>query len=77
MAIDTINEKFALISLLKPWEVPLPISTDALGQDDKQHLLWNYPGILWEEPVIIILPGVGIFDSDFISKTPRLSVISI
>ena len=53
MAISTINDKLALISLLKPWEVPLPISSDGLDQADKQHLIWGYPGILWSELVVI------------------------
>lgn len=48
MAIDTVNEKLALATLLQPHQPPLPISADGLGQDDKQHLLWGYPGILWE-----------------------------
>ena len=47
MAIDTNNEKLALISLLQPWNTPVPISADGIGQDDKQHLLAGYPGILW------------------------------
>ena len=47
MAIDTNNEKLALISLLAPFNAPVPISADGLDQADKQHLLWAYPGILW------------------------------
>lgn len=47
MAIDTNNEKFALIDMGDVWADALPISSDDLGQDDKQHLLWEYPGILW------------------------------
>jgi len=46
MAIDTINKKLALIEsdIFQPG---LPISSDGIGQDDKQQLLWEYPGILW------------------------------
>ena len=51
MAIDTNNEKLALITLLQPWNTPIPISADGIGQDDKQHLLACYPGILWSEYV--------------------------
>lgn len=29
------------------WEPGLPLSPGTLGQDDKQQLLWGYPGILW------------------------------
>ena len=53
MAIDTKNEKLALINLLQPFNTPVPDSSDGLGQDDKQHLLWAYPGILWTEAVSI------------------------
>jgi len=49
MAIDTDNKKLALITLLQPWNTPVPISADGLGQGDKQHLLAGYPGILWSE----------------------------
>lgn len=47
MAIDTDNKKLALMSLEEPWMASVPISSDGLGQDDKQHLIWGYPGILW------------------------------
>jgi hypothetical protein len=47
MAIDTTNEKFALMSWLQPYNTPIPISADGLDQADKQHLLWEYPGLLW------------------------------
>jgi hypothetical protein len=47
MAIDTHNEKLALISLLQPWNTPIPISADGIDQADRQHFLWGYPGILW------------------------------
>lgn len=49
MAIDTNNEKFALISYNQPFNPSVPISDDGLGQDDKQHLIWQYPGVLWSE----------------------------
>jgi hypothetical protein len=47
MAIDTVNKKLALISYNQPFNPSVPISSDGLGQDDKQHLIWQYPGILW------------------------------
>jgi len=52
MAIDTDNKKFAVITFLQMWMIPMPISPGTFGQDDKQHLLAGYPGILWA--------GVGI-----------------
>jgi hypothetical protein len=47
LAIDTTNEKLALINLMMPFQPNLPVSPGTLGQDDKQQLLWGYPGILW------------------------------
>lgn len=47
MAVTTINEKLALITYLQPWNTPLPISSDGLDQADNQHLIWEYPGVLW------------------------------
>jgi hypothetical protein len=47
MAIDTKNEKLSLISLLQPFSPPVPDSSDGLGQDDRQHLIWAYCGILF------------------------------
>lgn len=49
MSIDTVNEKLALISYQQPFNTPIPISSDGLGQDDKQHLIWQFPGVLWSE----------------------------
>ena len=46
MAIDTTNKKFSLMTLGEPWLDPLPISSDGLGQADKQHLLALYCGLL-------------------------------
>lgn len=65
MAIDTVNEKFALLGQ------HLPISADGLDQADNQQLLWGYPGILWAEQALVdivnisigialSLPGVGV-----------------
>lgn len=54
MAITTDNEKLAMMELNAPWEPGLPMSPGTLGQDDKQQLLWGYPGILWGAP-----PDVG------------------
>lgn len=53
MAVDTTNEKLALITYHQPWNTPIPISDDGLDQADNQHLLWEYPGILWTEEEVI------------------------
>ena len=50
MAIDTANEKLALITYQQMWNTPVPISSDGIGQDDRQHLLAQYPGILYASP---------------------------
>ena len=60
MAIDTNNEKLALISLLQPFNTPVPISSDGLDQADKQHLLWGYPGILWSAGAAIRAFGAAV-----------------
>ena len=49
MAIDTTNEKLALIEYGDVFQPGIPISADGLDQADNQQLLWGYPGILWEE----------------------------
>lgn len=41
MAVSTINDKLALMG------IPIPVSSDGLGQGDLQQLLWEYPGVLW------------------------------
>jgi hypothetical protein len=48
MAIDTINEKLAVMELEDIIEPGLPLSPSALGQDDRQQLLWGFPGVLWQ-----------------------------
>jgi len=45
MAIDTLNEKLALLG------EPLPVSADGLDLADLQQLIGGYPGIPWEPPV--------------------------
>ena len=52
MAITTDNEKFALISYHQPWNTPIPISDDIGNDGDKQHLIWEYPGISWGAEVV-------------------------
>ena len=49
MSIDTVNEKFALITIYQPYNTPIPISADGLDQADNQQLIWDYPGLLWAD----------------------------
>ena len=62
MAIDTLNEKLALIEYGEVYQPGIPVSNDGLDQADNQQLLWEYPGFLWgalivKEPEIIELTG--------------------
>lgn len=47
MAITTTNGKLAIIMLDQQFQPNLPISPGALGQDDKQQLIWGFPQNLW------------------------------
>lgn len=47
MAITTINQKLSVMEWGIIYEPGLPISPGTLGQNDKQQLLWGYPGVLW------------------------------
>jgi hypothetical protein len=60
MVITATNSKLALMSWQQPWLLPLPISSDGLGQADTQQLLWGYPGILWSVPVPVV-PHIAVF----------------
>ena len=53
MAIDTTNKKLALIEYRDVWQPAIPVSSDGIGQDDRQQLLWEYPGILWGVPAAV------------------------
>ena len=63
MAIDTTNEKLALIEYGDIFQPGVPISSDGIGTDDKVQLLWDYPGLTWAEAVAAgagyILGGMG------------------
>lgn len=52
MAIDTDNEKLALIEYGDIFQPGIPVSADGLDDADNQQLLWGYPGILWETPIV-------------------------
>lgn len=52
MAIDTTNEKLAIMEFGQAWEPGLPLSPSTLGQDDKQQLLHGFPDVLWAAPPI-------------------------
>lgn len=50
MAVDTINEKLAVLDMDLPFEPAMPLSPAVFGQEDKQQLLWGFPGFLWALP---------------------------
>lgn len=58
-APTTVNDKLALMEWGIPWEPGLPISPGALGTDDKQQLVWGYPGVTWEEQVYVPPPDTA------------------
>ena len=48
MAIDTNDEKLALIYLGQVFHPNLPMAHDgSFSQGEKQQFLWGYPGVLW------------------------------
>lgn len=55
MAITTNNEKLGVMEWCIPWETGIPLLPGAFGQDDKQQLIWGYPGVLWD---VLVPPGV-------------------
>jgi len=68
MAIDTINEKLALIEYDEVYQPGIPISNDGIDQADKQQLLWGYPGILWQ----VIGLAVGIVTMTITASKPGI-----
>ncbi len=45
-AVDTIDERGGQINLWMPWRTSHPVADGAIGQADRQHQAWSYPGIL-------------------------------
>lgn len=74
MAIDTNNKKLALIHLRQPYQPSPPASADGLGQDDKQQLLWEYPGISWGAPPAstVAIEVIGIYYRQLLAGGRRL-----
>jgi hypothetical protein len=56
----TINAKLSLLHWSDPWEASLPLSPGALGQDDKQQLLWGYPDILWSSAAVVLVTSTDL-----------------
>jgi len=66
MAVTTINDKVGVMEWCLVFEPGLPISPGALGQNDRQQLLNDYPGFLWGDA-----PAA---DEDFMDLNTRLRV---
>ena len=49
MAIDTANERLALMEFDQVYEpgLPNPSGDATIDQGDQQQMMWDYPGILW------------------------------
>lgn len=79
MAIDTANEQFALLSFGNTLMPQVLLSPGSLGQDDQQHLLWGYPGILWAagaalEFVLDMNTRLRNYFADEYTKTPPIDL---
>ena len=61
MAIDTNDEKLALMEWDQVWEPGLPLDeASGFDQGDRQQLLWGYPGVLWLAAATIDYPNRGL-----------------
>ena len=74
MAVDTDNEKLALMSFMQPWMLPLPWDTDGIGADDQQHMIWGYPDPEWATvaAAAYTFKGIGIIKGDIIILDGKL-----
>jgi hypothetical protein len=48
MAVDTRNKRASCLGFASPWRV-LPNPDGAVGQPDRQHVAYSYPGIQADE----------------------------
>ena len=46
MAVDTRNKRSSAINVASPWRGMLPAPDGAIDQADRQHVGFNYAGIL-------------------------------
>lgn len=70
MALDSINDKVSIMEFCQVWSPGMPISPGAtFTQGNKQHLIWGYNGIDWNEPPAA--PDLDVFVG-FIADVGRL-----
>lgn len=55
MALDSRSKRASSVNFLKPYALDLILPDGAIGQGDRQHIIWDYSGILAIAPVVIIL----------------------
>ena len=80
--VSTANERLAVLGwggVGSLWN--LPVSSDGIGQDDKQQLLGGYPGVDWASPSPaddIGISSTGLFGggSRFVVVMTRVSMVS-
>lgn len=60
MAVDTADERYSLISMCLPFGRTLHVPDGTIGGDDRQFFLLLYVGILFGEPVVVVMPHAGI-----------------
>lgn len=46
MAIDTAAKRSSCLDHEEVWQFGMPLPDGAIGQGDRQHLVWTYSGIL-------------------------------
>lgn len=78
--IDTLNKKLALIEYGDVYQPGIPVSGDGIDQADNQQLLWEYPGILWEQlaqttPWLVSLSQVGTPTPIVVRNDPEVSIV--
>lgn len=68
------NTILALMAWMLPFQMPLPISSDGVGQGDVQQLLWSLPTPLWHPPAVV-LPHYAVFGT--LTVAPVMDFASI
>lgn len=63
MAIDTRSRRAAVLGIAQAITLTLPLSDGAVGQEDRYHVAFSYPGIVANSPIpvpdLISMSGVA------------------
>lgn len=57
MAIDTRNKKLSVISLMQPYNCPIPVSSNGLDRADLFHLIWDYSWRIILQISVLLVTG--------------------